>query len=76
MLYSKKRIDKILNCICVSDKGKVDILLKMDAAQYTNLGNTSTKTEKELVKKNSRHIYRAIKSLDNSLGESFLSHQD
>tara|TARA_R110000824_G_scaffold83110_1_gene208227 strand:- start:788 stop:1018 length:231 start_codon:yes stop_codon:yes gene_type:complete len=76
MTYSKKRIDKTSNCICITDKRKVDILLAMDSSQYANLGLDSTKAEKEQVRKNSRYIYKIIKKIDNALGESFLRHQD
>lgn len=75
-MYSKKQIDKILSCVCITDKKKIDRLLKMDSTQYTNLGINSTKAEKETVRKNSRYIYKTIKKIDNALGESFLRHQD
>ena len=76
MKYSKKIVDKTSNCICVTDKRKVDILLKMDASQYANLGLDSTKKEKQQVRSNSRYIYKTIKKIDSALGESFLRHQD
>ena len=75
-MYSKKQIDKTLSCVCITDKNKIDRLLKMDSTQYTNLGINSTKAEKETVRKNSRYIYKTIKKIDNALGESFLRHQD
>ena len=75
-MYSKKQIDKILSCVCITDKKKIDRLLRMDSTQYTNLGITSTKKEKQQVRSNSRYIYKTIKKIDTALGESFLRHQD
>lgn len=70
------KIDKILNYKTISINQKIDRLLEIDANNYTNLGSDSTKTEKELVKKESRFIYRAIRTLDKELGDLFLQHQD
>lgn len=68
-------IDKILNYKTVSNKDKIDRLLELDANMYTNLGCDSTKSEVKEVKKNSRAIYRAIKTLDKDLGELLLINQ-
>ena len=70
------KIDKILNYKTISIRQKIDRLLEMDANNYTNLGIDSTKTQREQVKKESRFIYRAIKTLDKELGNLFLQHQD
>jgi hypothetical protein len=70
------KIDKILNYKTISINQKIDRLLEIDANNYTNLGTDSTKTEIEQVKKESRFIYRAIKTLDKELGNLFLQHQD
>jgi hypothetical protein len=70
------RIDKILAYKTVSDKEKIDRLLFMDADQYTNLGIESTKTAKENTKKNSRRIYRAIKTINDDMGSRFLRLMD
>lgn len=70
------KIDKILAYKTVSDKEKVDRLLFMDADQYTNLGIESTKTAKENTKKNSRRIYRAIKTINDDMGSRFLRLMD
>jgi hypothetical protein len=43
---------------------------------YTNLGVDSTKTEKEIAKKNSRKIYRLIKGIDYKIGNDFLVAMD
>tara|TARA_R110000751_G_scaffold78377_2_gene158086 strand:+ start:36 stop:278 length:243 start_codon:yes stop_codon:yes gene_type:complete len=74
--YSTETIDKILSYTSISDKGKIDRLLEMDAHQYCNLGIDSTKTEKEEVKKNSRFIYRIISKIHSPTGKLFLEHQD
>jgi hypothetical protein len=70
------RIDKILAYKTVSDKEKIDRLLFMDADQYTNLGIESTKTAKENTKRNSRRIYRAIKTINDDMGSRFLRLMD
>lgn len=69
-------IDKILNYTSVSNKGKIDRLLELDATLYCNLGSDSTKTERKETKMQSKQIYRAIKTLDKSLGEQLLQHMD
>lgn len=69
-------IDKILNYTSVSNKGKIDRLLELDAALYCNLGSDSTKTERKETKMQSKQIYRAIRTLDKSLGEQLLQHMD
>lgn len=69
-------IDKILNYKRVSDKGKIDRLLELDSTLYANLGSDSTKKDKQEVKKQSRQIYQAIKTLDKATGEQFLRAMD
>ena len=51
-------------------------MLEIDATQYTNCGLETTKSEKEIVKKNSRYIYKVISKLDAEIGRQFLQHQD
>ena len=69
-------IDKILNYKRVSDKGKIARLLELDSTLYANLGSDSTKKDKQEVKKQSRQIYLAIKTLDKATGEQFLRAMD
>jgi len=76
MLYSQELVEKIFNYTSISDKDKIDRLLEMDAAQYTNCGKDSTKKELEIVKRNSKHIYKTLKKIDQSLGDCLLKHQD
>jgi hypothetical protein len=72
MIYTIDDIDKIIDFKTWSAQDKIDELLRIDCKQYTNLGIDSTKTEVELTKRNSRKIYRLIKSVDKEMGEYFL----
>lgn len=69
-------IDKILNYKTYTDRMRIDALLEIDCNNYTNLGSDSTKAEKQEVKKMSRQIYRAIKTVDPVWGERFLRTMD
>ena len=69
-------IDKILNYKSVSDRDKISRLLELDSSLYANLGSDSTKAEKLEAKKNSRQIYRAIKTINPVMGERFLRTMD
>lgn len=66
---------KILGYKTWTDKRKIDTLLELDVNMYTNLGSESTKTERSKVAKESRFIYRAIKSIDEKLGKELLRTQ-
>jgi len=76
MEYSDNNIDKILSYKTWKTRRKVDALLEMDCIQYTRLGIDSSKKEKEEVRRNSRKIYKAIKTLDNRMGSEFLMAMD
>jgi len=76
MIYSKEIIDKIFNYKTISKIEKINRMLEIDATQYTNCGLETTKTEKEIVKKNSRYINKVISKLDAEIGRQFLQHQD
>lgn len=69
-------IDKILNYKTYSIKRKIDALLEMDANIYCNLGIDSTRSERLEAKKQSKSIYRAIKTLDPQDGNKLLYHMD
>lgn len=69
------RVLKIVGYKTWTDKRKVDTLLEIDATAYTNLGIDSTKTEREQTRRDSRFIYRAIKSIDEDLGHKLLINQ-
>ena len=75
-MFTQQTIDKIYNFKTLSNKEKIDRLLEIDANQYTNCGIDSTKTEKQIVKKNSKYIYKTIKKIDEKIGKSLLEHQD
>ena len=55
---------------------KIDALLEIDCNNYANLGSDSTKAEKLEVKKQSRQIYRAIKTINPAMGDRFLRTMD
>ena len=74
--YNYEDIEKIMNFSSWSDKEKIDEMLRIDCNLYANMGKDSTKTDKENVKKMSRNIYRSIKTIDYSMGESFLQAMD
>jgi hypothetical protein len=76
MKYSIELVDKIYSYKTISDKEKINRLLEIDAIQYTKCGIDSTKKELEVVKQNSKHIYKTIKKIDPEMGDSFLKHQD
>lgn len=74
--YTTSDIDKILSYTSWSDKKKIDTLLHIDCTQYANLGTDSTIGEKKNVRTQSRNIYRAIKSIDESKGKLLLDFMD
>ena len=76
MDYTINDIDKIIEFKTWSDRKKIDELLRMDCEMYTNLGINSTKKEKSEVTKNSRRIYKAIKTIDQKMGQTFLLAMD
>jgi uncharacterized membrane protein len=75
MAYTIDDIEKILSYKTWKDKKKIDTLLEIDADLYTNLGKDSSRTEVENVKKASRKIYRAIKTIDEYSGRLLLREQ-
>ena len=75
MAYTIDDINKILSYTSWKDKKKIDTLLQIDADLYTNLGKVSSKTQIENVKKASKKIYRAIKTVDEYTGRLLLREQ-
>ena len=75
MAYTIDDIDKILGYTSWKDKKKIDTLLQIDADLYTNLGKESSKTQVENVKKASKKIYKAIKTIDEYTGRLLLREQ-
>lgn len=76
MEYKINDIEKITEFKSWSEKKKIDELLRIDCNMYTNLGTDSTKAERLQVKKNSRKIYRAIKNINQRMGEPLLVAMD
>tara|TARA_R100000734_G_C3204240_1_gene21893 strand:+ start:231 stop:473 length:243 start_codon:yes stop_codon:yes gene_type:complete len=75
--YTIDDIEQIASSTQLSNRQKVDELLRIDCKQYTQLGIDSTKTEREEVKKLSRKIYRLIKThVDYDMGNRFLQNAD
>ena len=70
------QILKIVGYKTWSNRKKIDAMLEIDSNNYTNLGIDSLQKEKELVKKHSRFIYRAIKSVDESVGNLLYKARD
>ncbi len=76
MSYTLSDIDKIIEFKSWSVRKITDELLRIDCSQYTNLGIDSLKSERLEVNKNSRKIYRAIKTVDSELGSRLLDAMD
>jgi len=76
MAYTVNDIEKILDFSTWPTRKKIDELLRIDCDLYCNLGKESTKSDREVVKKKSKQIYRAIKTLDQDLGAKFLLYMD
>jgi hypothetical protein len=70
------QILKIVGYKTWSNRRKIDAMLEIDSNNYTNLGKDSLQKEKDLVKKQSRFIYRAIKSVDESVGNLLYKARD
>ena len=75
MSYNIDDIEKILNFTSWSKKRKIDTLFEIDADLYCNLGTESSKTEVEKVKRQSRKIYKAVKTSDEYTGRLLLREQ-
>jgi len=76
MEYDFEDIDRIADFKTWHNTRKIDEMLRIDCNLYANLGIDSSKSEKAYVKKQSRHIYKVIKTIDNALGTSFLHAMD
>jgi peptidoglycan hydrolase CwlO-like protein len=64
-------IDSILE-LDITKKEKIDKLLEYDTNMYTRLGTDSLKKEIEETKKESKRVYKAIKTLDENIGNELL----
>ena len=72
----RKLAEKIAIDFQLSVKERTDAILQLDAIQYTNLGIDSTKTEKNKVKSDSKHLYILIKIFNVTDGNLLLNHMD
>lgn len=69
----KQLAEQIATDFQLSIKERTDALLRLDCDMYTNLGVDSLKKDKEEVKKNSKHIYKQIKGIDETSGNMLLA---
>jgi len=76
MEYNYEDVDKIVEFKSWKDKKKISELFRIDSYMYTNLGNDSTKTERDAVKRKSKYIYRAIAKIDPKIGKEMLYFMD
>ena len=68
--------EKIAKDFQLSVKERTDSILELDAISYTNLGIDSTKSEKNKVKSDSKHLYKLIKNFNEQDGKLLLNHLD
>lgn len=76
MEFGIENIPNIVECTNCTKEKKVDRLLEMDADMYTNMGIETTKSERKLIKGNSRKIYYAIKKINPELGTKLIQAMD
>ncbi len=72
----RKLAEKIAKDFQLSVKERTDSILELDAISYTNLGIDSSKTEKNKVKSDSKHLYKLIKGFNEQDGKLLLNHLD
>ena len=72
MEYQYEDVEKVINFSSWSDRKKIDELFRIDCYMYTNLGIDSTQRERDEVERKSRYIYRAIKKIDQQLGDKLI----
>lgn len=75
-LTIRRLAERIAKDFQLSVKDRTDAILEMDAISYTNLGIDSTKTEKNKVKSDSKHLYKLIKGFNETDGKLLLNHLD
>lgn len=76
MEYTYSDIDKIAEFKTWSERQKLDELLRIDCKMYTNLGSDSTKKEVLDVRAKSKKIYKLIKTINPTMGTTFLNAMD
>ena len=75
-LTIRKLAEKIATDFALTIKERTDMILELDAIQYTNLGIDSLKAEKNKVKSDSKHLYKQIKGFNEHDGKLLLNHLD
>ena len=73
MEYTSDDIQKAISNKRWSTKQKTDELLRMDCCMYAYLGSDSKGSEIEETRRSSKRIYKAIKELDEVLGNTILN---
>tara|TARA_R110000803_G_scaffold30585_2_gene68894 strand:- start:1061 stop:1303 length:243 start_codon:yes stop_codon:yes gene_type:complete len=68
--------EKIAKDFALSIKERTDMILELDAIQYTNLGIDSSKAEKKKVKSDSKHLYKQLRGFNEHDGKLLLNHLD
>ena len=68
--------EKIAKDFALSIKERTDMILELDAIQYTNLGTDSKKFELNKVKSDSKHLYKQIRGFNEHDGKLLLNHLD
>jgi oligoendopeptidase F len=77
MSFNTDIIDKIVSYKTVSKREKISRLLELESNYLANnISCDLTKTEKNIIRKNSRYIYRAISKINSEVGNKFLQFQD
>ena len=72
----KEEIKRIAEAYQKTVQERIDLLLEMDANQYTNLGSDSSKAEKTEVPPTSTVLSRTLQELDEYTGKLLLEHLD
>jgi hypothetical protein len=73
MEYTSDDIQKAISNKRWSTKQKTDELLRIDCCMYAYLGSDSKRSEIEETRRSSKRIYKAIKELDEVLGNTILN---
>lgn len=76
MGYTYNDIEKIAGLSSWNERQKLDELLRIDCKMYTNLGSDSTKKESSDVRAKSKRIYKLIKTINPTMGTTFLNAMD
>ena len=72
MKYTIENFKDVVEDTAMTDKEKIDELLRVDAIIYCNLGTDSTRKERDEATRYSKKIYNCIKAIDNEMGETFI----